>query len=447
MGCGGAPAGPAWPCDGDTTVLVLPQPMSTKFTFQGTRIRLSTDFAGGGLTRVEETAPNVFDCWPYLAEEYCDGFFSLRSLDGPGDTRDGANFSFLFRLDGCQDQTVTLRIHVVHERLKADDVSVVYANPDFPVISYDGDNWERTPHKRLLGGDGLAEEKIIVVEHTFSRDTVWISYQYPYTNDRLRRFTQRIADSPFCQVGVAGRSTEGREIPLISLTDPAVPLRAKQVAWFTGLQHCAELGAGWGFEGMAEFLVSAAPRAAEARRRYEFKFIPIVNVDAVAEGRGRVHRSGRNLNREWERPDPVVDVGSIRQTLDAWRAQGHRIDSFVDLHGFSAVDGKWFAPVLPPENFSADQARRYEQLLAAIRQQLPVIQYDPFPSVGLAAGAAVRTYGALGLSIDGWIYKGPAPTPPDLSSYYASGRQVLPLAVIKAAGARFVQAWVDFAGG
>ena len=64
----------------------------------------------------------------------------------------------------------------------------------------------------------------------------------------------------------------------------------------------------------------------------------------------------------------------------------------MDLHGFSTVNGKWFAPVLPPENFSADQARRYEQLLAAIRLQLPGMQYDPFPSMGLAAGAAVRTY-------------------------------------------------------
>jgi hypothetical protein len=420
--------------------------MAAKFVFQGSRLRLSTDFDGGGLAKVVEAGPDVLDCWPYLEDEYRDGFISLRSLDGAGDQRDGANYSFLFRLDGCLNRKITLRIHVVHEKCKSDDVSVVYANPDFPVISHDGDNWERTPHKRLLGGDGLTDEKIIEVEYTCSQDTVWVSYQYPYTNDRLHRFVQRLADSPFCQVGVAGRSTEGRDIPLISLTDPAVPLRAKPVAWFTGLQHCAELAAGWGFEGMAEFLVSAAPLAVEARRRYEFKFIPIVNVDAVAEGRGRIHRSGRNLNREWERPDPVCDVGTIRQTLEAWRAQGHPVSTFVDLHGFSTVDGRWFAPVLPPENFSADQVRRYEQLLAAIRRQLPGMQYDPFPSVGFAAGASVRTYGALGLSIDGWIYKGPAPAAPDLSSYYTSGRQVLPLAEIKAAGARIVQAWVDFAG-
>ncbi len=419
--------------------------MTHKFTFQGTRIRLSTDFDGGGLARVEETAPNVFDCWPYLADEFRDGYVSLPSLDTPGG-RDSANVSFLFRLDGCRQQTVTLRIHIMHERLKPEDVSVVYANPDFPVISEDGEHWQRAPRKRLLGGGGVADERIVEVVHTFAADTAWVSYQYPYPTDRLSRLARRLAASPFCRVECAGRSTEGRDIPLFSLTDPTVPASAKLVAWFTGLQHCAELGAGWGLESMAEFLVSDDPLAATARRKYEFRLIPIVNVDAVAEGRGRLHRSGRNLNREWERPDPVIEVGSIRAALDAWRAQGRAIDTFVDVHGFSTGDGMWTAPVLPPGNFSPAQAQRYERLLACLKAQFPQIRYDPFESVGLAAGAAVRTYGALGLSIDGWVFTYAGGQPPDLATHYSNGQQVLPLPEIKAAAVRLVQAWVDFAG-
>lgn len=420
--------------------------MATKLVHQGARLRLSTDFDGGGLARVIEAAPNVLDCWPYLEDEHRDGFIFLPSLLGADALWDRANYSFLFRLDGCLNQKITLRFHVSRERCKADDVSVVYANPDFPVISYDGDQWERTPHKQLLGGDGLADEKIIQVEHTFRQDRVWISYQYPYTNDHLSRLAAQVAISPFGWVEAAGRSTEGRDIPLLSITDPAVPRRAKQVAWFTGLQHCAELGAGWGLQSMMKFLLSNAPLAVEARRSYEFKFIPIVNVDAVAEGRGRLHRSGRNLNREWERPDPVDDIGTIRQTLDAWRAQGNAIDTFVDCHGFSTQDGPWLAPVLPPDFYVGDQAQRYEHLLGAIKAQLPGIKYDPYPSVGLAAGAAARTYGALSLSLDGWIFKGPDAEPADLASHYAAGLQVLDLDKIKAAGPLLVQAWVDFAG-
>ena len=203
--------------------------MAAKLVHQGARLRVSTDFDGGGLARVIETAPHVWDCRPYLEDEYRDGFISLPSLLGADAPRDSANYSFLFRLDGCLHQKITLRFHVTRERCKADDVSVVYANPDFPVISYDGDQWERTPHKRLLGGKGLADEKIIEVEHTFSQDRVWISYQYPYTNAHLNRFATQVGCSPFGRVERAGCSTEGRDIPLLSITDPAVPRRIKLV--------------------------------------------------------------------------------------------------------------------------------------------------------------------------------------------------------------------------
>jgi hypothetical protein len=420
--------------------------MTDKLIWSGTGLQVSTAFDGGGLARVSELEPDVLDCWPYEEGEYRDGFISLPSLRGADAPRDGANYSFLFRLDGCRNRKITLRFHVVRERGQATDVSVVYANPDFPVISYDGEYWERTPQKRLRGGDGLADTKIVEVEHTFRADSVWVAYQYPYTNDHLSRFLTRIEGAPYCRVEAAGFSTEGRAIPMISITDPAVPLPRKRVAWFTGLQHCAELAAGWGLQSLAELLLSAAPLAVEARQKFEFKLIPMVNVDAVAEGRGRIHRSGRNLNREWERPDPVGEVGTIRQTLDAWRARGNSIDTMVDFHGFSTRDGAWTALVLPPDFFSGEQARCYARLLECIKVRLPGIRYEPFPSLGLATGAGARTYGALALSIDGWIYRGPGPGPADLDSYHAAGCQVMDLAQIRAAAAQIVRAWVDFAG-
>lgn len=58
--------------------------MAAKLVHQGARIRLSTDFDGGGLARVVEAEPDVLDCWPYLEDDYRDGFISLRSLEGAG---------------------------------------------------------------------------------------------------------------------------------------------------------------------------------------------------------------------------------------------------------------------------------------------------------------------------------------------------------------------------
>ena len=129
---------------------------------------------------------------------------------------------------------------------------------------------------------------------------------------------RRVESSPYCTIEIAGVSTEGRDIKQISITDPLVPLQEKMVAWIIGLQHSSELGAGWGLEGMLDFLLSDDPLAQEARSTYLFKIIPIVNVDAVSEGRGRPHSTGKNLNRLWELENSIPEIESIKWTLDDW---------------------------------------------------------------------------------------------------------------------------------
>ncbi len=403
----------------------------SKFTYKGKEASISTDFDNGALAKVEEMETNIFDCWPYHPPE------ELKALT--------ANFSFHFRLDGCKNKEVGFRFHI-REREKEEDTSIVYANPDFPVYSYDGVDWKRAEDKSLHDDPTMEYGKMVFVEQTFSEDRAWIAYQYSYTNGHLDDYTKKIRASPFCKIEVAGRSTEGREIRQITVTDFDVPLKEKKVAWFTGLQHPAELGAGWGLEGMVDLLLSNDTRARETRERYVFKFIPIVNVDSVAEGRGIIHSSGRNLNREWERPDPVPEIGSIKETLDEWKAIGNPIDIFIDVHGFSSKDGRWYLVLLPEGSYRDRQRAEYRRLVETIKRNVPSAPSGPNPSVGFAAGAGYRRYGALSMSIDGWVYPWLAEggRSPDLSSRYKSGNKICSLEGIKAAGADFVGAFVEF---
>lgn len=409
-------------------------PMSntkSKFTYKGEEVSIITDFDNGALARVEEKETNIFDCWPYHPPE------EFRALM--------ASFAFHFRLDGCRNKKVSFRFHV-KEREKEEDPSIVYANPDFPVYSYDEINWKRAENKSLHHDPTMEYGEIIFVEEKFLKNRVQIAYQYPYSNGHLYDYIDKIRASAFCEIEVAGRSTEGREIRQITITDSNVPLREKKVIWLTGLQHPAEMGAGWGMEGMIDFLLSKDTMASEAREKYVFKFIPIVNVDSVAEGRGTEHSSKRNPNREWERTDPIPEIGSIKRTLDEWKARGNAIDIFSDIHGFSSKDGRWYLVLLPEESYSDKQRAEYKRLIEVIKKNIPSADSGPNPSVGYAAGAGCRRYGALSLSIDGWVYPWlvEGGKPPDLSSRYKSSNKVCSLESIKAAGATFVKAFVEF---
>lgn len=418
-------------------------------------MKICTDFDHVALAHWEQPEPGVFHIWPYASDEYrpfqnC-GALKLRPIRphdrvaGESGEGDGANFCFLFRLDGCRHRRVRFHFYIV-EDIEKTGVSLVYANPDFPVFSYDGDTWERMDRKSLHSGTE-AKEKIIVVEQEFRQDQVYIAYQYPYSNEHLGSYIERIRCSPYVVIEVAGHSTEGRPIRQISITDRGSS-SPKKTVWLMGLQHSAETGAGWGLEGLADYLLSDNPIARQARRLFLFKIIPIVNVDSVAEGRGRLHSTNRNLNREWERDAPVAEVASIRKTMDDWIAQGGSIDIIMDVHGFSATcDRHWIAVVLPDRSYPERQAVEYRRLLEALHKHIPW-KLSIQEQAGYAAGAAARRFKALSLSIDGFVYRAPeSPGKNTLGSYYDQGYTIWPLEEIKSAGGALIKALVEYETG
>jgi len=461
-------------------------------------VRISTDFDNGWLAAWRQTEPGVFDCWPYEPQAYeyftspdigiprvggsvhnfgdaClspprpsgtpprrgSGQERIPSREGRRDAVgagwvaaekgssegkvDEACFCFHFRVDGCLGKKLTFRFHIREYNGKAGEcASFVYANPDFPVFSYDNDAWFRMEHKKLLFNHDPKGGKIIVVEQTFESDSVYLAYQYPYTNDRLKRYVELRRASPFFNVEAAGRSTQGREILLLTITDSAITMK-KKTAWLIGLQHCAELGAGWGLEGLADFLLSADPLAAEARRKFVFKIIPIVNVDSVAEGRGRLHPMNMNLNREWELEARLMEAVTVRKTMDAWIEQGNTMDIFVDVHGFASARCRnwWFLPV-PATIYAEERRTDYNRFVEAFSSHFQS-RVTVNESRGYAAGGAARKYGAFALTIDAWVYSHSSleERPADLACHYQQGKKIFQLEEIKASGAELARAIMD----
>ncbi|MDD2486521.1 MAG: M14 family zinc carboxypeptidase [bacterium] len=416
-----------------------------KVTYKGKNVVLTTDFDNGGLARIEENEADVFDCWPYDESEYgTDNLFIARSDDSG--ILDEACFCFHLCVENCKDRAIRLRFHV-KEQTRTCGGTLLYANPDFPVCSYDGNTWMRMKNKHLYDDPAMEHGKIVEVEICSADDRMFLSYQYPYSNDHLDRYANAISTSAFCRVEKIGCSTEGRDIKEIVITDEAIPTAGKRIACFIGLQHCAELGAGWGLEGMADFLLSSDPLATAVRQEYIFRIIPMINVDAVSEGRGRIHGTGRNLNREWERSGALSEAASIRASFDAWAAAGEGIDLFIDFHGFSVAEDKnWSFLVMPEGTYKESQAEEYQRLISSLREQLPAAMFTPHEQPGHAAGMAARRYGSLALTVDSYVYRwADEGVIPDLSSYYRYGSEIWSLEDIKACGRLITKALMALA--
>lgn len=55
-------------------------------------------------------------------------------------------------------------------------------------------------------------------------------------------------------------------------------------------------------EGFLKELVSNSEHAVYLRNRYQFKIVPMLNIDGVVRGNGRFSASGMDLNRKWQQP-------------------------------------------------------------------------------------------------------------------------------------------------
>jgi len=111
---------------------------------------------------------------------------------------------------------------------------------------------------------------------------VWIAHVPPYTGEDLARLLAEIGGHPHFKREVIGKTVEGRDMLLVSVTDPAVPAADKKVLWLMVRQHSWESPTSWVAEGALRFLVSADREAAALRQRTIFRVLPMCDPDGVA---------------------------------------------------------------------------------------------------------------------------------------------------------------------
>ena len=278
---------------------------------------LHTNFEAGSLGKVERLSPTHFRC----------------AVEGEADQdhRNRQASWYYFRLDHAARRAVTIDLVDLEGEYnyRAGTFSIVKGTR--PVYSYDQKAWKHLRDEEVKWDEKTSSLRL---RFTPARDRIWIAHVPPYTTADLARLLRTVRASPYLQKAVIGKTVGGRDMLLLTVTNPATSEAHKKVVWLMARQHAWEAGTSWVAEGAIRFLVSSDPRAARLRDEVIFKIFPMADPDGVVRGGVRFNAHGYDLNRNWDTVNSQLmpEIAAQRQTVLDWIDAGRRIDLFLTLH-------------------------------------------------------------------------------------------------------------------
>lgn len=168
-------------------------------------------------------------------------------------------------------------------------------NRYLPVYSYDNKNWQQFQQNEINRPDKLTMR----IRKKFKQPQVWLARYHPYTYTDLQSYSDAIRTSKFAKVGSLGDSSDGRDIPVWSISNFAVNDSRKSRIVIHARTHPGELASSFMLEGMVNFLLSRDPIAVKLRNKLIFEIVPMLNPDGVVAGNNRVTTYGVNLEGKW----------------------------------------------------------------------------------------------------------------------------------------------------
>lgn len=262
------------------------------------KINISSDFDGGNIKVINSTKPESIEL--EINKDNQSDFFQW----------------FYFRVTSKKHTPHTLRL------LNAGKSSYPPGWREYrAVCSYDRKNWFRV--------DTSFNGEELVIDHTPTQDSFYLSYFTPYSHER---HLDLIAKSQSCEIAShrsLGKTFDRKDIDLLEIASE--PSSSKLRVWMIARQHPGETMAEWFVEGFLKRLLDTSDSLTlEALSKANFYIIPNMNPDGSFRGHLRTNAKGVNLNREWENPNLETgpEVFFTRAEMDKVG-----VDLFLDIHG------------------------------------------------------------------------------------------------------------------
>jgi hypothetical protein len=248
---------------------------------------------------------------------------------------------YYFRMDRVRGRDLVLTLTDLVGEYN-DRPGAVAMNADtVPVFSSDGKRWQHVP---AMEWDDRAKEATLRLRP--ETDSLWVAHIPPYVPEDLERLLADVDRSPHARIEVIGKSVQGRDLRMVTVTDAAVPDRGKLGLWIQARQHAWEAGTSQVMEGALRFITSEHEAARDLRRKVLFRFLPMGDPDGCAAGKVRFNANGYDVNRHWDAVDLrrkdhlalMPEIWYVRKALAASAGSGEAVDLLLNLHNTETAE-------------------------------------------------------------------------------------------------------------
>jgi hypothetical protein len=273
-----------------------------------------------------------------------------------------------------------------------------------PFISGDGYTWHRAANTQYSKDPGLINLFNVPVFRFRSpvlSDTLWVAYFQPYTNDDLSLFLSKLDSVEEVILSQLGLSEEGRQIPEMIIAAQDSAAEDREIIWIVGREHPGEAPLSFVCEGMIDALLKH-PAGQRLRGVFDFRIVPVLNVDGVAHGYYYHNAKGVNLARDWVDFD-AVETRHLRKAIFE-DTQKTRVHLVINLHSSNDPSRGHFFLEIPPSVLSDKAAKLQRSVFAAADRQHPQMQgRSPVKLLdlpGITGNALYREFGIYCLYLE-----------------------------------------------
>jgi len=177
--------------------------------------------------------------------------------------------------------------------------------------------------------------------HIPANSRLRLATTYPYTYGHLLKWLNALSKgngplAKYIKVKSVGKSEEGRDIPVVILTNFKKKKKKRRIFITARMHPCLEASGSWGTEKIVEFLLGGSRHSRELLNQFVFSIIPMVNVDGVHKGNPHYNARGVDI---W------IDFNG-RKSKEAQEVFDFMInfkpEFYIDLHGWLSHDkGRW----------------------------------------------------------------------------------------------------------